>query len=140
MHRPAPQPGLAPNDDVVSVEAGDKIEDDKIDEDVRQRAHELHEHMKNLWDKSHDEDYDEKALEHLSRVLFMKRKHAQPTQENVGTSFASHEETARAIAYVLQIRFDYLKKKRIEDSNRILPWWQRQELVDDAKAAFENTA
>ncbi len=132
-------PVLAANDDTVNVEAGDEIQNVTIEDHVRGRAQDLHEEMRRLWNLSHDNEWDPKTLEHLTRVLFLKRKSAPPAEEGVGTAFESQEETVRAIAYVLQIRFDYLKEKQITNLDYCLQPWERREFVKYAREAYENT-
>ncbi len=122
---------------------GDEIEDteasDLIERVVRWSAQELHHQMREFWDQSHDDGYDPKVLLHLSRLLFMKRKDAQPAEEDVGTAFASQQETARAIASVLRVRHDFLRSNKIDDPRHVLTDSERQELVQRVQKAYWQT-
>ena len=75
---------------------------------MKERADEVHTEIREFWEQRYDVDYDEKLLEHLSRLLFKKRK--APEEDSAGAphdpAFASEAETARAIVSVLQLRAD----------------------------------
>ena len=57
---------------------GEAIDDPE--DEISQRAQALHSEMREYWNQRYDEDYDQKLLHHLSRLLFKKRKSAQPAE------------------------------------------------------------
>ena len=116
---------------------------------VRQQAHAMHGEMRAYWEQRYDGEFDPKLLEHLSRILYIKRKPVVPVENefagaaqpglNHDSAFASQAETFQAIVSVLQLRQSFLDFKGITDHQRVLTEAERKELVDGARRAYEET-
>ena len=103
--------------------------------------------MRQYWNQRYHAEYDPKLLHHLSLLLFMKRRCAQPAEgdsagapqpgSDYDTAFASQAETARAILSVLQVRHEFLRSKNIADLRHVLTDTQRGELVKCVRKKYE---
>ncbi len=119
---------------VIDVDPTDEPEDE-----VARHAHDLHTQMREFWDRRYDAEYDPRLLDQLSHLLFMKRKSAQPAQEDNDTAFASQEETARGILSVLRVRDEFLRSKNIDDPRHVLTEDERAELVKWTRQEYERS-
>ena len=93
----------APRSRTSDAFEADHADDEQAYIDVKQRADEVHNEMREYWNQRYEGEYDPKLLDQLSRLLFMKRKRAEPAEEDSAgaphdPAFASQAETARAIA------------------------------------------
>ena len=103
----------------------------------------IHEKMREFWEQTNGTGLD-KDLEdlrwHLGRILFLQRKRVGSTDASqLGLAFASQERTCRAIQDVLELRQSYLRSNGIELVLNSLSNKQRVELVERARAHFENS-
>ena len=103
----------------------------------------IHEKMREFWEQTNGTGLD-KDLEdlrwHLARILFLQRKRVGSTDASqLGLAFASQERTCRAIQDVLELRQSYLRSNGIELVFNSLSNKQRVELVERARAHFENS-
>ena len=122
--------------------------DEPYDE-VTRRAKDLHAEMREYWDQRHDAYYDPKLLHGLSLLLFMKRKCAQPAEEDSACApqpgsdnqhaFASQERTTRGILSALRVRRAFLRSKNIDDFRHVLTEDERGELVKWARQEYERS-
>ena len=103
----------------------------------------IHKKMREFWEQTNGTGLD-KDLEdlrwHLGRILFLQRKRVGSTDASqLGLAFASQERTCRAIQDVLELRQSYLRSNGIELVLTVLTNKQRVELVERARAHFENS-
>ena len=103
----------------------------------------IHKKMREFWEQTNGTGLD-KDLEdmrwHLGRILFLQRKRVGSTDASqLGLAFASQERTCRAIQDVLELRQSYLRSNGIELVFNSLTNKQRVELVERARAHFENS-
>ena len=108
-----------------------------------QQAKVIHKKMREFWEQTDGTELD-KDLEdlrwHLGRILFLQRKRVGSTDASqLGLAFASQERTCRAIQDVLELRQSYLRSNGIELVLNSLSNKQRVELVERARAHFENS-
>ena len=108
-----------------------------------QQAKVIHKKMREFWEQTNGTGLD-KDLEdlrwHLGRILFLQRKRVGSTDASqLGLAFASQERTCRAIQDVLELRQSYLRSNGIELVLTVLTNKQRVELVERARAHFENS-
>jgi len=108
-----------------------------------QQAKVIHKKMREFWEQTDGTELD-KDLEdlrwHLGRILFLQRKRVGSTDASqLGLAFASQERTCRAIQDVLELRQSYLRSNGIELVFNSLTNKQRVELVERARAHFENS-
>ena len=108
-----------------------------------QQAKVIHKKMREFWEQTNGTGFD-KDLEdlrwHLGRILFLQRKRVGSTDASqLGLAFASQERTCRAIQDVLELRQSYLRSNGIELVLTVLTNKQRVELVERARAHFENS-
>ena len=108
-----------------------------------QQAKAIHKKMREFWEQTDGTELD-KDLEdlrwHLGRILFLRRKRVGSTDASqLGLAFASQERTCRAIQDVLELRQSYLRSNGIELVLTVLTNKQRVELVERARAQFENS-
>ena len=121
-----------PNDETETAlcRRAQQVHDEKRESDLRRRVQGVHCAMKQYWNQSYYADRDPKVLHHLSLLLFMKRRCAQPAGEDSAgaphpssdsdTAFASQAETARGILSALQVRRDFLENKNLADLRHVL--------------------
>ncbi len=131
--------GSIPMVDSDAVDTRDAGNTAGMEDYIRRRARELHDQMKNAWDQSHEQHHSPHVREHLRRAIFRKRRSSQPAAEGVGSAFVSQEETMRAIASVLRIRHEFLRRKNIHDNHHVFANYERKELLKDVREAYWQT-
>ena len=118
---------------------GDPSPTPSAEDGVTIQAHDLHNSLRLWWDQRYDIEYPPKLLHHISLLLFKKRKSPQPTDEDDDTAFAPQHETYRALVSVLQMRCEFLASKGIDNLHHVMNETERKEVVQHARAKYENT-
>ena len=133
--------GASPEPKRRRVERG---ENGRRRDPVSDRADELHEHMRQIYQDRYDVEMSPAFLLQLSLILFKKRRQPTPSEEaetgaEDDAAYASMEETWLAIRDVLADRYEYLQYEGIDDIHHLMDQRQRAEMVTYVRDKFASS-